>query len=110
MGIYLDNAATSYPKPIQVAKAVYDFSINNGTSSGRGSYKKAMESDFLVYEARKEVASLFNFKDSSKVIFTSNVTEALNVAIRGIVKKGDNIITSSIEHNAVWRCLKTLGI
>ena len=108
MGIYLDNAATSYPKPIQVAKAVYDFSINNGTSSGRGSYKKAMESDFLVYEARKEVASLFNFKDSSKVIFTSNVTEALNVAIRGIVKKGDNIITSSIEHNAVWRCLKTL--
>ena len=52
MGIYLDNAATSYPKPNQVAKSIYEFMINNGTSSGRGSYKMAMKSDFLVYETR----------------------------------------------------------
>lgn len=108
MGIYLDNAATSYPKPSEVTDAVYDFMINNGTSSGRGSYKKAMESDFLVYRTRKIVASFFNFNDPKKVIFTCNVTEALNLAIRGIVKEGDNVITSSLEHNAVWRCLKTL--
>lgn len=108
MGVYLDNAATSYPKPKEVADAVYDFMINNGTSSGRGSYKKAMESDFLIYNARKEIASLFNFDDPKRVIFTSNVTESLNLAIRGIVKNGDNVITSSLEHNAVWRCLKTL--
>ena len=50
MGIYLDNAATSFPKPKEVADAVYDFMINNGTSSGRGSYKKAMQSDYIVYE------------------------------------------------------------
>ena len=108
MGIYLDNAATSYPKPREVVDAVCDFMINNGTSSGRGSYQKAMESDFLIYNARKEIGSLFNFDDPKKVIFTSNVTDALNMAIRGLVKSGDNVITSSLEHNAVWRCLKTL--
>ncbi|MGL4731368.1 MAG: aminotransferase class V-fold PLP-dependent enzyme [Clostridium sp.] len=108
MGIYLDNAATSYPKPEIVAKAMYDFMINNGTSSGRGSYQKAMQSDFLVYETRKLVGDLFKFKDYKKVIFTSNVTESLNLALRGILEENDHVITSSIEHNAVWRCLKTL--
>lgn len=108
MGIYLDNAATSYPKPEIVAKAMYDFMINNGTSSGRGSYQKAMQSDFLVYETRKLVGDLFKFKDYKKVIFTSNVTESLNLALRGILEENDNVITSSLEHNAVWRCLKTL--
>lgn len=108
MGIYLDNAATSYPKPEIVAKAMYDFMINNGTSSGRGSYQKAMQSDFLVYETRKLVGGLFKFKDYKKVIFTSNVTESLNLALRGILEENDHVITSSIEHNAVWRCLKTL--
>lgn len=108
MGIYLDNAATSYPKPEIVAKAMYDFMINNGTSSGRGSYQKAMQSDFLVYETRKLVGDLFKFKDYKKVIFTSNVTESLNLALRGILEENDHVITSSLEHNAVWRCLKTL--
>lgn len=108
MRIYLDNAATSYPKPEIVAKAMYDFMINNGTSSGRGSYQKAMQSDFLVYETRKLVGDLFKFKDYKKVIFTSNVTESLNLALRGILEENDHVITSSIEHNAVWRCLKTL--
>ncbi|WP_270942844.1 aminotransferase class V-fold PLP-dependent enzyme [Romboutsia lituseburensis] len=108
MGIYLDNAATSYPKPEIVAKSMYDFMINNGTSSGRGSYQKAMQSDFLVYETRKLVGDLFKFKDYKKVIFTSNVTESLNLALRGILEENDHVITSSLEHNAVWRCLKTL--
>lgn len=108
MGIYLDNAATSYPKPEKVAKAIYEFMINNGTSSGRGSYQKAMKSDFLVYETRKLVGEMFNFKYPKRVIFTSNVTEALNIALRGILKENDHVITSSLEHNAVWRCLKTL--
>ena len=66
MGIYLDNAATSYPKPNQVAKSIYEFMINNGTSSGRGSYKMAMKSDFLVYETRKLIGELFNFKNPKK--------------------------------------------
>lgn len=108
MGIYLDNAATSFPKPKEVADAVYDFMINNGTSSGRGSYKKAMQSDYIVYECRKLIGNLFNFDDPKKVVFTSNVTDSLNIAIRGILKENDHVITSSLEHNAVWRCLKTL--
>ena len=108
MGIYLDNAATSYPKPQQVSKSIYDFMISNGSSSGRGSYQRAMQSDFLIYETRKLIGELFNSKDPKKVIFTSNVTESLNLALRGILKENDHVVTSSLEHNAVWRCLKTL--
>ena len=108
MGIYLDNAATSFPKPKEVATAVYDFIVNNGTSSGRGSYKKAMQSDYIVYECRKLIGKLFNFDNPKKVVFTSNVTDSLNIAMRGILKENDHVITSSLEHNAVWRCLKTL--
>ena len=108
MGIYLDNAATSFPKPKEVAVAVYDFMINNGTSSGRGSYKKAMQSDYIVYECRKLIGNLFNFDDPKKVVFTSNATDSLNIAIRGILKENEHVITSSLELNAVWRCLKTL--
>ena len=108
MGIYLDNAATSFPKPKEVATAVYDFMVNNGTSSGRGSYKKAMQSDYIVYECRKLIGKLFNFDNPKKVVLTSNVTDSLNIAMRGILKENDHVITSSLEHNAVWRCLKTL--
>lgn len=108
MGVYLDNASTSYPKPREVADVMYEFMINNGSTSGRGAYKNAMMSDRLVYEARKSVANLFNFKDPKRVIFTSNVTESLNLAINGILKDRDHVITSGLEHNAVWRCLKTL--
>ncbi|MEW9121148.1 MAG: aminotransferase class V-fold PLP-dependent enzyme [Thermotaleaceae bacterium] len=108
MGIYLDNGATSFPKPPEVAKAVYDFMVHNGATAGRGAYERAMESDQLVFETRRLLADLFHFEDPKKVIFTSNVTESLNLAIRGILKEGDHVITSSLEHNAVWRCLKTL--
>ncbi|MEG1310613.1 MAG: aminotransferase class V-fold PLP-dependent enzyme [Romboutsia sp.] len=110
MQIYLDNASTSMKKPGIVAKSMYDFMINNGTTSGRGSYTKAMQSDKLVYESRKLISSLFNFDNPKNVIFTSNITESLNIAINGILEKGDHVVTSSIEHNAVWRCLKTLEL
>lgn len=106
--IYLDNAATSFPKPKEVSEAVYDFMTNNGTSSGRGAYKKAMESDFIIYECRKLIGELFNFNNPKNVIFTSNVTESINMVLRGMIKENDHIITSSLEHNAVWRTLKTL--
>jgi len=106
--IYLDNAATSFPKPKQVSEAVYDFMTNNGTSSGRGAYKKAMESDFIIYECRKLIGELFNFKSPKNVIFTSNVTESINMVLRGMIKENNHVITSSLEHNAVWRTLKTL--
>lgn len=106
--IYLDNAATSFPKPKEVSDAIYDFMMNNGTSSGRGAYKKAMESDFIIYECRKLIGELFNFNNPKNVIFTSNITESINMVLRGMLKENDHVITSSLEHNAVWRTLKTL--
>lgn len=108
MSIYLDNAATSYPKPAAVCQSVYDYMVNNGGTSGRGAYEKAIIADGLVYRTRKLLAQLFNQPDPKKIVFTSSVTEALNLALQGILKKGDHVVSSSLEHNAVWRCLKTL--
>ena len=89
MGIYLDNAATSYPKPEAVAKSVYDFMINNGTSSGRGSYKMAMKSDFLVYETRKLIGNLFKSKSNVK-----ELTETV-IFIKATIVDKDNPLTNS---------------
>ncbi|RBP61090.1 cysteine desulfurase family protein [Alkalibaculum bacchi] len=108
MGIYLDNAATSYPKPQKVIESMTNFMMDIGATSGRGAYETAIQSDMLVYQVRKGITDLFHFNDVKKVIFTLNATESLNVALKGILNKGDHVITSSIEHNAVWRCLKTL--
>lgn len=108
MDIYLDNAATTFPKPLAVPEAIYDYIVNNGGTSGRGSYEKAILADGLVYQTRKNLAKLFNHDDPKTVVFTSSVTESLNLALQGILKPGDHVVTSALEHNAVWRCLKTL--
>lgn len=108
LGIYLDNAATSFPKPDAVMKKMMEYMKNIGATSGRGAYKSAIESDRLIYNCRKMICKIFNGSDPSKVIFTSNITEALNVVINGFLKEGDHVITSSLEHNSVWRPLKTL--
>lgn len=108
MDIYLDNAATTFPKPLAVPEAIYDYIVNNGGTSGRGSYEKAILADGLVYQTRRSLAKLFNHKDAKTVVFTSSVTESLNLALQGILKPGDHVVTSALEHNAVWRCLKTL--
>lgn len=107
-GVYLDNAATSYPKPDVVAEEMMEYLKNNGATSARGAYKRAIEADKKVYEARKYIAKLFHCGRPGNIVFTMNVTEALNLALQGILMEGDHVITSSIEHNAVWRCLKTL--
>ncbi|WP_123054211.1 aminotransferase class V-fold PLP-dependent enzyme [Clostridium sp. JN-1] len=108
MGIYLDNAATSYPKPDAVIQKMMSYMKDIGATAGRGAYKTAIEADRLLYNARSMVCKLFNGKDPAKVIFTSNITDALNMVINGFLKEGDHVITSSVEHNAVWRPLKTL--
>jgi cysteine desulfurase family protein len=108
MSIYLDNAATSFPKPTMVADSVYHFMKNIGVNIGRGSYSRAQKAGEIVYETRKLLCQLFNYSNPDHVVFTSNVTEAINLAIRGIVTPGGHVITSSVEHNAVWRCLKML--
>ncbi len=79
-----------------------------GVSSGRGAYRLALKADRMVYETRRSLAKLFNIKDASRLVFTSNVTESLNLAIKGLVHPGDHVVTSAMEHNAVWRCLRVL--
>ena len=103
--MYLDNAATSYPKPQGMTESVKRFMDEVGTSSGRGAYRKALDADGLVFNTRKSLAGLFNIRDPSRICFTSNVTEALNLAIYGFLEDGDRVITSGLEHNSVWRPL-----
>ena len=105
--IYLDNSATSFPKPKNVVDAVNDAILNYG-NYGRSSYKMALETTEKVFECRKKVAKFFNAKSIENVIFTYNCTMAINMAIKGLAKKGSHFIISDLEHNAVLRPLETL--
>lgn len=107
--IYLDNGATSFPKAPGMEKVLSDYILYNGSSISRGAYKQAMDSSRLVYETRELLAELFNFIDPEHVVFTKNITESLNVVIKGLIKKEDHVITTSMEHNAVMRPLNHLG-
>ena len=106
--VYLDNAATSYPKPEVVYLAVDEYQRQIGVSSGRGGYFRALKADEIVYQTRTTIAGLFNIKNAARVVFTANATESLNLALKGLLKAGDHVVTTSMEHNAVWRCLKGL--
>lgn len=106
--IYFDNAATSWPKPPCVGEAMMRFMQEVGVNPGRGSYQAAIEAERVVYRAREAVARLVNMPDPLRVIFSANVTEALNLALRGLLRPGHHVVTSSIEHNAVMRPLRAL--
>jgi cysteine desulfurase family protein len=106
--LYLDNAATSYPKPDAVYASVIKYMRENGASPGRGNYARALEADRLVYEARKAIASLLGAPRPSQVIFTCNATESINIALKGYLRQGDRVLTTGYEHNAVARPLKKL--
>lgn len=108
MKLYLDNAATSFPKPPSVYNDMITFMKDNGSSPGRGSYTNAIESSKLVLQCREALCELFNFPKSENVIFTSNITHSLNILLRGSLNKGDHVITSSMEHNSVLRPLHEL--
>lgn len=111
--IYLDNAATTFPKPKIVAESVYNYITNIGSNINRGSYQQALQSEELVYNTRNKIASFFGFNKSKNVIFTKNITESLNVILKGFLKSGDHVITTTMEHNAVGRPLvqlKEIGI
>ena len=105
---YLDNASTSYPKPREVADAVYKYMTEVGSNINRGCYEDAYSVEEQIFETRQLLAELFNAKDCKNVVFTKNVTESLNVILKGFLKPGDHIITSSMEHNAVMRPLVQL--
>lgn len=108
MGVYLDNAATSWPKPESVYLAVDHFMREVGATPGRGGYQQEEAAQRIADETRTVLAQLFHAPDPQKVIFTLNATQAINMALKGILSPGDHVITSSIEHNAMWRPLKAL--
>ena len=108
MSAYLDNAATSWPKPEFVYQAVDHFMREVGATPGRGGYRREEEAAHLADETRAFLAELFHAPDPNGVAFTMNATQAINMALKGLLKPGDHVITSSIEHNAVWRPLKAL--
>ncbi|MDK9717714.1 MAG: aminotransferase class V-fold PLP-dependent enzyme, partial [Trichlorobacter sp.] len=105
MSIYLDNAATSFPKPEQVYQAAMQALQQVGASPGRGSYGRALDASRLVLDTREAAAQLVNCADSSRIVFTSNATMALNLATIGTLQPGDHVVTSSMEHNSLLRPL-----
>ncbi len=106
--IYLDNAATSFPKPPEVAAACLDYLENIGASPGRSGHRAAAAAGRILYRTRKGLAELFNFPDPGRIIFSENATGALNLALFGLLKKGDRVLTGPLEHNSVMRPLRRL--
>ncbi len=106
--IYFDNAATSWPKPDRVIEAMNYFMKNVGANPGRSGHRLSIEAGRVVYHARDLIATLFNLKDPMRVVFGLNATDSLNLGIRGILERGDHVITSSMEHNSVMRPLRDL--
>lgn len=106
--IYLDNAATTFPKPEAVYDAMMDCMKNYCANPGRAGHKLAMKAAREIYDARENIAKLFNVDNPMNIVFTNNATDSLNLAIKGLVKSGDHIITTSMEHNSVIRPIKAL--
>jgi cysteine desulfurase family protein len=108
MSIYLDNAATSFPKPESVYQAVLHAMREVGASPGRGGHRRSLEASRIIFQAREAAARLFSIPDSSRIIFTHNATGALNLALHGTLVQGDHVITTSMEHNSLLRPLNAL--
>ena len=107
--IYMDHAATSFPKAPGVSDTMKRYLDEIGINIGRGSYERSTEAGLLVYEVRERAARLFGCSDPKRVIFTSGATAALNMAIGGVVQPEGSVLISSLEHNAVIRPLAGLG-
>jgi len=106
--IYLDNASTSWPKPEPVHEAIDFFMRRIGANPGRSGHSLSIEAGRVVLETREAVAELFGVSSSERVLFTQNATHAINLALKGILKPGDHVIVSSMEHNSVMRPLRFL--
>ncbi|TAN62088.1 aminotransferase class V-fold PLP-dependent enzyme, partial [bacterium] len=106
--IYLDNAATSFPKPETVYKKVDYILRNIGGNPGRASHRMAIEASRAVFDAREAVAKLFSLSDSSRIVFTKNATEGINIALKGLLKPSDHVVTTSFEHNSVAKTIHTI--
>lgn len=114
MKVYLDNASTTFPKPKVVADSIYNYLVNVGGNANRSNHQNALESNREIFTARERIAKFFNYDKIENVIFTNNITASLNTLIKGSLRVGDHVITSSIEHNSVIRpliwCKENLNI
>ena len=106
--IYLDNAATSYPKPRGMVAAMEECILKYCGNPGRSGHSMSMRTGEEVYHARRKIARLFNIEQAERLVFTKNTTEALNMGLKGVLLPGDHVITTSMEHNSVLRPLKAL--
>jgi cysteine desulfurase family protein len=107
--VYLDNGATSYPKAPGVAESMAEYILNVGTNVNRGAYSSSFKAENTVYETRELLCELFRFNKPENVIFTKNITESMNVLLKGLLKENDHAVVSSMEHNAVMRPLNKLN-
>lgn len=103
--IYLDNAATTFPKPAAILSRMIDIYARHGVSPGRGSYDLAAEASELVSKTRRKVAHFFGAPNADRVIFAGNATDALNIALQGMLRPGDHVVSTKLEHNSVLRPL-----
>lgn len=108
MVIYLDNAATSWPKPPEVKEAMVECLDEYGANPGRGGHKMSVQASRILFETRVNLSKLFHIKNPNDISFSLNTTAALNQAIKGFVKPGDHVIMTSVEHNSVRRPLEYL--
>lgn len=108
--IYMDNAATSFPKAPGVVEAVANYLERIGASAGRAAHRLAREADRLLWQTRSLLASLFGVSEPRRVVFALNVTQALNMALFGLLREGDHVVTTSMEHNSVMRPLRHLEL
>jgi cysteine desulfurase family protein len=105
--VYLDHAATSWPKPEAVYRAV-EHALRTSSNPGRSGHRLSVEASRLVFDAREAIAELLGVGDPRRIAFTANATGALNLALKGCLRPGDHVITTSMEHNSVIRPLRSL--
>jgi len=108
MIIYLDNSATSWPKPASVIQAMNQFNDLTGSNPGRSGHHLSIEAGRILFNTREILAKLFGVSDPLNIAFTSSITHSLNIVLQGFLKTGDHVITTSIEHNSVMRPLREL--
>jgi selenocysteine lyase/cysteine desulfurase len=101
--IYMDNAATSFPKPQSVHQALIDYATKVGASAGRGAYAEAMESGRIIQNCRELIARMINAPKPDHIIMTFNCSDGLNLAIHGLLNAGDHVITTWMDHNSILR-------
>src|SRR5262245_43591680 len=108
--IYLDNAATSFPKPPEVYETTFHFMKHSAGNPGRGAHYFSNASSQIVDETRRSLAQFFGVRDSNRTVFTFGCTDSINIVLKGFLKSGDHVIASNLDHNSVSRPLQSMPV